>query len=178
MHEIEGEEKSTPEKSEETLVWVDDSGASESQSPHKDVFVRMKHNPQRFKIAKGSIRTEYKGKVLMKLSGSNGEPVEVFDSHTTYNPHLSYGLVATSAWVKRGFAVVHQNNQIVVVKAPLHIEEGQIVARGRALPNNLYVFDPPGMVPLDPNKGYEPVPLGKRKVKVEGDDSSPSTVSF
>jgi len=166
----------SPERAE--MIWVDDSGASESQSPHKESFLRLKHNPQKFRIAKGSIRTEYKGKVEMRLSGAHGQEICVSDSHTTYNPHLKYGLVSTSAWVKKGLSVVHQNNQIVVLKGPIPIVEEQVVVRGRSLPNNLFVFDPPGMAPLNPNEWYDPVPLGKQNVKVEGDGASPSTITF
>jgi len=175
---VEDEGEGDEEVGEDNMVWIDDSGASESQSPHKASFVRMKHDPQRFRIAKGSLKTEYKGKVEMRMSGAHGDEVCVTDSHTTYNPHLKYGLVATSAWVKRGLAVVHQNNQVLVIKKPIVIEEDQVVVRGRSLPNNLSVFDPPGMPPLNPNEWYEPSPLRKQSVKVENDDSSSSTITF
>jgi len=177
---IEGEDGEEEQPQDGNIMWVDDSGASESQSPHQGSFVRMKLEPQKFRIAKGSLRTEYKGKVRMLMSGAFGEEVSVYDSHTTYNPHLRYGLVATSAWVKQKLAVVHQNNQVIVLKEPVFIKEEQVVARGRSLQNNLSVFDAPGMPPLNPNEWYEPVPLNKKRVKVRatGGDATQSTVTF
>jgi len=80
---VEGAEEGGDSELGGKTIWVDDSGASESQSPHQESFVRMRLEPQKFRIAKGSLRTDYKGKVQMHMSGAHGEEVCVYDSHTT-----------------------------------------------------------------------------------------------
>jgi len=60
-------------------------------------------------------------------------------------------------------SVVFQNNQALVLRHPIIINERDVICRARMMPNKLYRLDGKQDKPLDINKRYKPTVTGREK---------------
>jgi len=136
---------------------VQDSGASTDISCREDRLTDVDEiDPVELLTGNGERELSKSGRARLTVIDGKGRPRAV-EKKMLLDTTLPVSIVSTGQMDHRhNRSVIHQNGQLVILKHPIHINESDILVRGRLTKSMIYRWDDEYDEPLKVNERYDP----------------------